>query len=120
MWTVQEFVWALGRLGGHRNRPSDGIPGWQTPWRGLRELRAMLDYHQKATQLVVQVEGSRRPFARIHSPSKSVSRRSVRNMCPGLWVMANGGRLWSSTACGVTPQAQNTGTSPARTVTASP
>lgn len=48
-WTVREFLWALGRLGGHMNRPSDGMPGWQTLWRGLRKLRAMLDYDQKST-----------------------------------------------------------------------
>lgn len=47
-WTVREFVKALGRLGGHMNRPSDGIPGWQTLWRGLRKLRQMIAYHQKA------------------------------------------------------------------------
>jgi hypothetical protein len=48
-WTVKTFVSALGRLGGHMNRPSDGPPGWQTLWRGMRKLRAMLDYHTKAT-----------------------------------------------------------------------
>jgi hypothetical protein len=48
-WTVKEFVWALGRLGGHMNRPSDGVPGWQTLWRGLRKLRAMVAYSKKAT-----------------------------------------------------------------------
>jgi Transposase DNA-binding/Transposase DDE domain len=47
-WTVKAFVWALGRLGGHMNRPSDGPPGWQTLWRGLRKLRAMIDYDKKA------------------------------------------------------------------------
>ena len=35
------------------------------------------------------------------------------NMCPGLWVIMNAGFEASATACGVTPQAQNTGTSPA-------
>jgi Transposase DDE domain len=48
-WSVKEFVWALGRLGGHMNRPSDGVPGWQTLWRGLRKLRHMVDYDIKAT-----------------------------------------------------------------------
>ena len=33
-------------------------------------------------------------------------------MMPGSWVIMNSGRLSSATACGVTPQAQNTGTSP--------
>ena len=41
-WTVGEFLAALGRLGGHQNRPSDGPPGWLTLWRGWDKLRAML------------------------------------------------------------------------------
>jgi hypothetical protein len=40
--TVLEFVLALGRLGGHQNRPSDGLPGWQTLWRGWMQLQTML------------------------------------------------------------------------------
>ncbi|MDY3557460.1 hypothetical protein R5W24_006652, partial [Gemmata sp. JC717] len=47
-WRVREFVWALGRLGGHMNRPSDGVPGWQTLWRGLRKLRPMIAYDIKS------------------------------------------------------------------------
>src|ERR671916_666229 len=41
-------------------------------------------------------------------------------MCPGAWVIANGGREAMSAACGVTPQAQNTGTSPSANSTGSP
>jgi hypothetical protein len=41
-WTVGEFLWALGRLGGHQNRPSDGAPGWLTLWRGWAKLQSML------------------------------------------------------------------------------
>jgi hypothetical protein len=41
-WTVGEFLWALGRLGGHQNRPSDGAPGWLTLWRGWVKLQSML------------------------------------------------------------------------------
>jgi hypothetical protein len=41
--TTREVAMALGRLGGHMNRPSDGLPGWQTLWRGLIHLRAMVD-----------------------------------------------------------------------------
>ncbi len=40
--TLQEFLWALARLGGHQNRPSDGAPGWQTLWRGWTQLQAMI------------------------------------------------------------------------------
>jgi hypothetical protein len=40
--TVEEFLWALGRLGGHQNRPSDGPPGWITLWRGWSKLMTMV------------------------------------------------------------------------------
>lgn len=40
--TVREFVLALGRLGGHQNRRSDGLPGWLVLWRGWTQLNAML------------------------------------------------------------------------------
>mmetsp|Transcript_36685 Transcript_36685/g.96053 ORF Transcript_36685/g.96053 Transcript_36685/m.96053 type:complete len:284 (+) Transcript_36685:105-956(+) len=60
-----------------------------------------------------------------HSPGtsrsiSSLSVTSVTNMWPGAWVMAKGSFAWASAACGVTPHAQNTGTSPSRIVTASP
>jgi len=41
-WTVGEFYLALGRLGGHQNRRSDGPPGWLVLWRGWDTLHAML------------------------------------------------------------------------------
>ncbi len=41
--SVREFVLALGRLGGHQNRKSDGHPGWLVLWRGWMKLQAMLD-----------------------------------------------------------------------------
>jgi hypothetical protein len=41
--TVGEFLMALGRLGGHQKRPSDGSPGWLTLWRGWAQLQAMLN-----------------------------------------------------------------------------
>lgn len=40
--TAAEFCWALGRLGGHQNRPGDGPPGLLSLWRGWTELQAML------------------------------------------------------------------------------
>ena len=46
--------------------------------------------------------------------------RSVTNMQPGLCVIASSQRAASRANCGVTPQAQNTGTSPGLIVTASP
>ena len=42
--TVKEFTLALGRLGGHLNRKSDGLPGWITLWRGWERLHTMLEY----------------------------------------------------------------------------
>ena len=44
--TVLEFTLALARLGGHQNRKCDGLPGWQTLWRGWERLRTMLDYER--------------------------------------------------------------------------
>jgi len=41
-WTVHDFYYALGRLGGHQNRRGDHPPGWQILWRGWVELQAML------------------------------------------------------------------------------
>jgi hypothetical protein len=46
--------------------------------------------------------------------------RSVISRQPGLWVMAISGFACSSAYCGVMPQPQNTGTSPARSSTGSP
>ena len=39
--TVAEVLLAIGRLGGHMNRRSDGMPGWLTLWRGMEKLRLM-------------------------------------------------------------------------------
>jgi hypothetical protein len=36
--TVASVLLALGRLGGHMNRRSDGLPGWITLWRGMKAL----------------------------------------------------------------------------------
>ena len=40
--TVAEVVLAMGRLGGHMNRRSDGMPGWITLWRGMKKLRLLV------------------------------------------------------------------------------
>jgi hypothetical protein len=42
--SVREFTRALGRLGGHQGRKCDGLPGWQTLWRGWNQLHAMTSY----------------------------------------------------------------------------
>lgn len=40
--TVASVLLALGRLGGHMNRRSDGMPGWITLWRGMKTLRLLV------------------------------------------------------------------------------
>ena len=40
--TVAHVLLALGRLGGHMSRPSDGMPGWITLWRGMKALRQLV------------------------------------------------------------------------------
>ena len=41
--TVRDVALAIGRLGGHMNRASDGMPGWITLWRGMRELHLLAE-----------------------------------------------------------------------------
>lgn len=40
--TVDHVVLAIGRLGGHMNRRSDGAPGLITLWRGMLQLQALV------------------------------------------------------------------------------
>jgi len=40
--TVGEVAPGVGRLGGHMNRKGDGWPGWQTLWKGMRELELLV------------------------------------------------------------------------------
>jgi hypothetical protein len=41
--TVREVALALGRLGGHLNRTSDGLPGWQSLWHGMDTWHAFVE-----------------------------------------------------------------------------
>ena len=41
--TVASVLLAVGRLGGHMNRRSDGMPGWITLWRGMKRLRLLVE-----------------------------------------------------------------------------
>lgn len=43
LYTVHDVALALGRLGGHMNRPSDDLPGWQSLWAGMRKLFILLE-----------------------------------------------------------------------------
>src|SRR5262249_25613390 len=46
--TVEEVVLGVGRLGGHLNRNGDGLPGWQTLWQGMTQLRHLVEGSQLA------------------------------------------------------------------------
>lgn len=39
--SVRDVALAIGRLGGHMNRKADGLPGWQTLWRGMKKLQLL-------------------------------------------------------------------------------
>lgn len=41
--TIADVALAIGRLGGHLNRNSDGFPGWITLWRGWQLLQTLVD-----------------------------------------------------------------------------
>lgn len=43
MKTVKEAALAIARLGGHLNRKGNGMPGWQTLWRGMMRLRDLVE-----------------------------------------------------------------------------
>jgi hypothetical protein len=47
-WSVQEFFFALARLGGHQNRKRDHSPGWLVLWRGWMKLQCMTDGYTAA------------------------------------------------------------------------
>ena len=49
--TVEEVVLGVGRLGGHLNRKGDGLPGWQTLWLGMTQLRHLVEGYQLALGL---------------------------------------------------------------------
>lgn len=41
--TASDVALALGQLGGHLNRKADGLPGWQSMWRGWLQLQTMVE-----------------------------------------------------------------------------
>jgi hypothetical protein len=49
--SVKEVALAIGRLGGHLNRQSDGPPGWITLWRGWKILQTLVEGVQLARKL---------------------------------------------------------------------
>ncbi|HEY3322321.1 MAG TPA: IS4 family transposase [Planctomycetota bacterium] len=42
-WTWLAFTLALAQLGGFKARASDGLPGWNTLWRGWHKLMIMME-----------------------------------------------------------------------------
>lgn len=46
--TVRDFLRTLASLGGFLGRKSDGEPGWQTLWRGLKTLLAATRVYRKS------------------------------------------------------------------------
>jgi hypothetical protein len=42
-WTNREVLIAVARLGGFLARKHDGLPGWQTIWRGWSKLMCMCE-----------------------------------------------------------------------------
>lgn len=42
-WTNQNVITAIARLGGFLARKHDGLPGWQTIWRGWQRLMLMCE-----------------------------------------------------------------------------
>jgi hypothetical protein len=66
--TVREYILALGRLGGHLNRKCDGLPGWQTLWRGAMQLNAMVAY-ERARQAACAKRVPLLPSPQLSRPS---------------------------------------------------
>lgn len=50
-WTNANVIIATARLGGFIGRKSDGMPGWQTIWRGWQRLRWMVEGVEVFNQL---------------------------------------------------------------------
>ena len=49
--TMREVALAIGRLGGHMNRKGDGLPGWQTLFRGMAKLNDLVEGARIALKL---------------------------------------------------------------------
>lgn len=54
--TVSEVLLAVGRLGGHMNRRSDGMPGWITLWRGMTKLRLLVEGARLAREVASKTQ----------------------------------------------------------------
>ena len=95
-------------IGGHHQRAGGGHDlGHARDGIG----RQRVEQRQRRVQIgQLDQEGARPDGQDAGHACHRVSGTSVTNMCPGAWVMAKGGREAMTAACGVTPQAQKTGT----------
>jgi hypothetical protein len=50
-WTNENVLMATARLGGFIGRKGDGLPGWQTLWRGWQRLMWMAEGVETLTRL---------------------------------------------------------------------
>jgi hypothetical protein len=98
--------------------------------RRLREIPAIRTQLKRGWQAPLGVFVAAMSLTRTSAPNcnatagyptaSASSKRSVTNMQPGLCVMTSGRHASAMAACGVTPQAQNTGNSPSAIGTGSP
>ncbi len=49
--TVRDVILAIGRMGGHKNRKGDGMPGQLTLWYGLNKLFNLVEGVKLARKL---------------------------------------------------------------------
>ena len=49
--TIGQAVMWIGRLGGHQNRKGDGMPGARTLWRGLHDLKILVEGYRAGKAL---------------------------------------------------------------------
>jgi hypothetical protein len=116
----------LRRVSGEREGPApkawEGeVAYFQLRRRGATHLTPTLSPRKRAERESLAI--AKCPRCRHKGSYKLASfelRRSVISILPGAWVMQKSGLAWVITACGVTPHAQNTGSSSLFTGTASP
>ena len=91
-----------------------GLFRTRNPARSLILTRAKVSQRHRRSRSAARhlLEGSRMPGPHMRGDytKYELSRASVMSMCPEAWPMASEGFDSMTAACGVTPQAQNTGT----------
>jgi hypothetical protein len=81
---AQAILW-IGRLGGHLNRKSDGMPGVRTLWKGLRDLALLVEGFRAARH---SLDHGLEPAAKTAVAAASSSNNKPRivgppSACPG-------------------------------------